>query len=295
VTLEQLRIFVAVAESEHMTRAAEALRLTQPAVSAAIAALEARHHTPLFDRVGRRIELTQVGRMFLIEARAVLKRAAEAELALSETAGLARGTLSIHASQTIANYWLPAILWRFRRRYPAIALDVAIGNTAQVAASVRDGGADLGLIEGRIDDRDLELARIEGDALVLVVAPDHPWAGRRKLDPSRLVERPWVLRELGSGTRSEFEEALRGFGVDPARLDVVLALPSNEAVRAAVEAGAGATAISHLVVEASLRSGALKRVALDLPARPFHLLRHRARFRSRAAEAFAALVGEGAG
>ncbi|RYD25157.1 MAG: LysR family transcriptional regulator, partial [Lysobacteraceae bacterium] len=107
MTLEQLRIFVGVAEREHMTRAAEALNVTQSAASAAIAALEARYGVPLFHRVGRSIELSEAGRMFLAEARAVLGRASGAELALAEYAGLERGTLRLVASQTIAGYWLP--------------------------------------------------------------------------------------------------------------------------------------------------------------------------------------------
>src|SRR5215469_352965 len=107
VTLEQLRIYVAVAERQHVTKAARALNLAQSAASHAIAALEARHDTKLFHRVGRRIELTEAGHVFLAEARAVLARADAAELALSEYGSLQRGTLSIQASQTIAGYWLP--------------------------------------------------------------------------------------------------------------------------------------------------------------------------------------------
>jgi DNA-binding MarR family transcriptional regulator len=110
MTLEQLRIFVAVAQREHMTRAADALNLTQSAASGAIAALEARHDVKLFNRVGRGIELTDAGRMFL-RKRAVLARAAGAEQALADYAGLRRGTLRLVASQTIAGYWLPSV-WR---------------------------------------------------------------------------------------------------------------------------------------------------------------------------------------
>src|SRR5262249_10184228 len=113
MTLEQLRIFEAVAQREHVTRAAEALNLTQSAVSAAIAALEDRHAVALFSRVGRRIELTDAGRLFLDEASAVLARARAAELALSEIAGLERGALTIYASQTIASYSLPFRLVSF--------------------------------------------------------------------------------------------------------------------------------------------------------------------------------------
>src|SRR4051812_21868181 len=107
MTLEQLRIFLAVAEREHVTRAAEALNLTQSAVSAAVRALEERHGIALFHRVGRRIELSEAGRIFRNEAERVLARAQAAELVLSELGGARRGTLAVQASQTVASYWLP--------------------------------------------------------------------------------------------------------------------------------------------------------------------------------------------
>ena len=135
MTLEQLRIFVAVAEHAHVTRAARALNLTQSTVSAAIAALEARHGVALFHRVGRGIELAETGRIFLEEARAVLARAAAAEQALADLAGNPRGRLRIHASQTVANYWLPARLIGFMADFPAVTVEIAIGNTAEVAVS----------------------------------------------------------------------------------------------------------------------------------------------------------------
>src|SRR5262245_54340397 len=153
MTLEQLRIFVAVADRQHVTQAARALTLAQSAASHAIAALETRHDTKLFDRVGRRIELTEAGRIFLAEARAVLARAEAAELALSEFGSLKRGTLSIQASQTIAGYWLPRHLVAFQQAYPQIKIRLAIGNTAQVAAAVESGTAELGFVEGVVEER----------------------------------------------------------------------------------------------------------------------------------------------
>lgn len=290
MTLEQLRIFVAVAEQLHVTRAARDLRLTQSAASAAIAALEQRYGTMLFHRIGRGIQLTQAGRVLLAEARAVLKHAADAERALEELSGLKRGRLSIHASQTIANYWLPMRLHRFRAAHPQIELHLTIGNTAQVARAMLEGGADLGFIEGEIDEPALLRQRIPGDRLVLVVGESHPWFGRRAVKPGNLTETNWVLREPGSGTRQVFEAAARAMGVDVAALPVVLELPSNEAVRSAVEAGAGATVISELVVQSSLRHGALHAVDLKLPRRDFEVLRQRDRYRSQAEQAFMALL-----
>jgi DNA-binding transcriptional LysR family regulator len=290
MTLEQLRIFVAVAEREHVTRAAEALHLTQSAVSAAIGALESHYGVALFHRVGRRIELNEEGRLFLGEARAVLARAAAAELALAELSGLKRGTLSVQASQTIASYWLPARLVAFRRRHPQLEIHLSIGNTAQVAKAVADGAAEVGFVEGRIADPALELTEVDRDRLVIVAPPGHDFASKKRLVAEDLAGADWVLRETGSGTRSEFEAWLAGRGLAADRLKVVLELPSSEAVRAAVESGAGVAAISELVVESGLRAGTLAAAKVSLPVRPFNALRHRERYRSKAAQAFLDLL-----
>lgn len=291
MTLEQLRIFVAVAERQHVTRAAAALNLAQSAASAAIAALEARHGTRLFDRIGRGIELTAAGRIFRDEAKAVLARAEAAELALAELGGLKRGTLSAQASQTIASYWLPRHLVAFRRAFPQIEVRLGIGNTAEVAKAVHDGATELGFVEGEVDDPDLSSTTVAHDKLELVVPPDHEWARIKRINPDHLTETEWVMREPGSGTRSAFEAALERLGVAPPLLKVALELPSNEAVRAAVEAGMGAAAISASVVAPSLEAGLLHRVKFELPERSFHVLHHRERYHSSAGEALLKLIG----
>ena len=290
MTLDQLRVFVAVAERQHVTRAAEALNLAQSAASAAIAALEARHGAKLFHRVGRGIELTEAGGLFLIEARAVLARAAAAELVLSDLGGLKRGTLAVQASQTIASYWLPRHLVAFRRAHPGIDIRLAIGNTAQVAAAVLQGAADIGFIEGAIEEPMLTVEQVARDQMVIVVGLEHPWSSVDRLTQERLVETEWVLREPGSGTRSVFEAALQAHGISPAAVRVALELPSNEAVRAAVEAGLGATAISASVAAPSLEAGLLHQVPFNLPERDFHVVRHAERHRSRATDALLAIV-----
>lgn len=284
MTLDQLRVFVAVAERQHVTRAAEALNLAQSATSAAIAGLEARHGVKLFDRVGRRIELTASGSAFLGEARAVLACADAAERMLADIAGLSRGILAIRASQTIAGYWLPRHLVAFRDAHRGIDIRLGIGNTAQVAEAIRAGDAELGCVEGVVDDPALIGRAIARDQLLIVVGPDHPWAGRPKVDPDELADSAWVLREPGSGTRSVFEAALAAFGV--AMVPVAMELPSNEAVRAAVEAGLGASALSASVASSGIEAGLLHPVALRLPDRAFTVLRHRERSLSRAAAAF---------
>jgi len=289
MTLEQLRIFVAVAQREHVTRAAADLNLTQSAVSAAISALEARHATQLFDRIGRRIALTQAGKLFLIEARAVLARAAAAEAALADLAGLKRGALALAASQTSGNYWLPPLVARFRAAYPGVTLSLSIGNTETVAAMVREGAVDLGFVEGDVDGDDLAVTAVAEDELVLV-AQAAPKAGKRPLDAGELGALRWVMRERGSGTRAILETALMDAGVPPGELDIALELPSNEAVRSAVEAGAGATALSRLVVRDALAAGALVALNFKLPARRFVALRHKDRTPTQAERALIALI-----
>jgi len=290
MTLEQLRIFVAVANRLHVTRAAADLNLTQSAVSAAIAALERRYGIRLFDRIGRGIALTPTGHEFLHEARAVLARADAAVQVLNDLAGLKRGALTLAASQTVANYWLPPRLQQFRAAYPEIALRLDIVNTAQAAQAVRDGLADLGFVEGDVEDDALAVRKIADDRLVIVVGARHPWARQKTIAASRLKSSCWVLREPGSGTRAMFERGLRASGLKLSDLRIALELPSNEAVRAAVEASDCATAISELVAAPSLAAGTLHRIEFDLPRRAFVVLRHKERAVSKAAQALLATL-----
>jgi DNA-binding transcriptional LysR family regulator len=287
MTLEQLRIFVGVAEREHMTRGAEALNVTQSAASSAIAALEARHGVPLFHRVGRGIQLTEAGRVFLEEARGVLGRAATAELVLAEYGSLQRGTLKLVASQTIASYWLPPILAAFRDRHPQIAVELAVANSESAASRVLDGAAELGFIEAEIDEPALAHWVVATDRLVLVAAAPIDIGNPDWIDSAR-----WIVREQGSGTRSSFETVLRDRSIDPADLHIAMTLPSNESVRTAVEAGAGVAVLSHHVVAPALSTGLLFELPFALPDRAFHALRHKERYRSRAADALTDLITE---
>jgi DNA-binding transcriptional LysR family regulator len=290
MTLEQLRIFVAVAERQHLTQAADALALTPSAVSSSIRALEERYGTPLFNRVGRRIETNEAGRIFLAEARATLASARAAERTLAELSGLKRGTLNLQASQTIASYWLPPLLVQFHQTYPLVDLCLTVGNTRSVAQAVVEGTADLGFIEGPIDEPALSVETIGEDRIVVVVAPGHPWAGGNRLAPADLLAGKWIMREPGSGTRSAFESMLKAIGVEPGELSVALTLPSNAAVRAAVMAGPFATAVSKLVVAPHLKAGLLSMANIDLPPRSFYQLRHKARYQSKASLAFEQMI-----
>jgi DNA-binding transcriptional LysR family regulator len=293
MTLEQLRIFLAVAVESHVTRAAEQLNLTQSTVSAAIAALEGRHGIKLFNRVGRGIELTEAGRLFLPQARAVLEKADEAARLLKDLSGAPSGTLSIHASQTVASYWLPSRLMVYRERHPPVVLAISVGNTRQAAEAVLAGRADLAVVEGRVDAPALSVTRVGEDRLVLVVGRRHRWAKGEGLAPTDLLTTSWIHREPGSGTRAGLEQELQRLGIAPAALQVALELPSNEAVIAAVEAGTGAAVLSFRAVEAHLAQGRLVMPDFPMPTRPFFLLRHRERHETRAMRAMVAVLGEG--
>ncbi len=289
MTLDQLRIFVAVAERNHVTRAAESLHLSQSAVSAAIAALETRYGVRLFNRVGRGIELTETGREFLAEARAVLTRAEQAEATLAGLGGLTRGTLRVRASQTIASYWLPRHLVAFRRAHPGIEIALSVGNTAEVTAAVLAGHAELGFIEGDAIAPNLASRLIARDRIVIVLGAQHPRASSR-LTVSDLTTLEWVLREPGSGTRAVFEAALPALGISVGQLQVALELPSNESVRAAVEAGMGATALSASVAASGLEAGTLALVDIKLPDRFFQMVWHTERDLSRAARRLGEII-----
>ncbi len=277
MTLDQLRVFVAVAERRHMTKAATVLGMTQSAASAAVAALERRYGAKLFNRVGRGIELSETGRRFLPEARAVLNRVTAAQAVLDDFSDLTSGSVSIAASQTIANHWLPRRLTAYHEEYPGVRLDVVIGNTSQVETAVAEGRCDIGLVEGRVSNTAFVRRRVDQDRLVLVVSAD------QALPPERSPGRPdlravsWVVRETGSGTRAGLEDLAAAEGLSLSDLRIILVLPSNEAICNAVEAGAGATIISEQVVASAIAQGRLKAATLALPPRDFVLLRHRDR------------------
>lgn len=283
MTLEQLTIFIAVAEREHLTKGANAIGLSPSAASAAIKALEAFYEVRLFDRVGRRIELTREGRVLLAEARQTMAQVRATEAVLSELGSLRTGALDLVASQTVANYWLPPRLLRFQQRFPGIAIHFEATNTDAGAAAVLEGRAELGFVEGSIDEPALAVTPVVTDRLVVVAA-----AGAPSIDP----DLRWIMRERGSGTRSVFEAAMARAGFDPAKLQVALVLPTNEAVLSAVRAGSCAAALSEMVVDPFVRSGELQVLPIELPPRQFSILRHRERHLSAAARQFEALCRE---
>ncbi|MGJ3259323.1 MAG: LysR substrate-binding domain-containing protein [Rhodospirillales bacterium] len=288
MTLTQLRIFITVAEIGHVTRAAEKLGLTQSAVSAAIAALENQYEVKLFDRVGRSIRVSEAGELFAGEARAVLDRTQAAERMLRELGGLTIGHLEIAASQTIANYWLPRRLATFHEQFPGVLLNMTISNTRDVESAVATGAADIGFVEGTTRTPQLVLDEVDSDQLIMVESSQRGDIGTA--GDAALPGIPLVVREPGSGTREVLENLALKAGHKWQDLNIVLELPSNEAVREAVEAGAGATLISRHVVAGAIKNGTLRVISRDVPTRSYHMVRHRDRVPSAARRAFVEMI-----
>jgi|ACXJ01.1.fsa_nt_gi DNA-binding transcriptional LysR family regulator len=288
MTLDQLRVFVEVAERGHVTRAAETLHISQSAASAAVAALEEHYQIKLFDRVGRGIQLSETGRIFLREARAVLERASMAQSVLQDLAGSPAGPIALAASQTIATYWLPRRLAAFHLANPCVRLNVTIRNTHEVESAVADGEVSIGLVEGPTQHPAVTRIRIDHDQMVLVVAADRASAAVDQGGVVNLRALNWVIREPGSGTRRALEDLAMREGLSLEDLNIFLELPGNEAVRAAVEAGAGATIISRHVVASAIEAGRLRQIPIDLPQREYALLRHRDRHATLAQKALVA-------
>jgi len=299
MTLDQLRIFLAVSEHLHFTRAAEALYITQPAVSAAIQSIEQEYSVKLFHRIGRHIEITEAGKLLQIEAQKVIDQVALTERGLRELNELQRGELRLGSSLTIGNYWLPDKISNFKRQYPGIFVNCTLANAEEICAGTATGLFDLGLVTGEVKaslKSLLEQEVVGSDRLQIVVGKSHPWFERSEISLEELSTTDWVMRESGSGAQQMFEQALQSWGINPIDLNVILVLSSSEMVKAVVESGVGAAALPELMVKKelqilSLRSLKVKdnrkgyKVSAEI-VQPVLKLKHKQRFQTRISKAF---------
>ncbi len=286
--LNKLRAFAAVAEHEHFSRAAAALTISQPALSAQVRDLERYYGTPLFERAGRGVRLTDAGRLVQSYARRVLALTGELDDTMADLRGLRGGRLRVGASTTIGDYLLPAVLGAFRRHYPGVGVAVEIANTRQIADRVRHGELHLGLIGEPLDDADLDVEPYRDDALVLVVPPGHALAGAT-VAARELSAEVLIARERGSATRDVTAQALATAGV---RMEIGMELGSTEAVKGAVAAGLGIAFISACAVDHEVSAGRLAHTrvdGLDI-RRQFQIARLRGRRLTRAEHAFMSLL-----
>ncbi|MDF5732452.1 MAG: LysR substrate-binding domain-containing protein [Rhizonema sp. PD38] len=251
MTVDQLQIFLAVAQCLHFTRAADELYLTQASVSTAIQSLERHYKVKLFHRIGRRVELTDAGKVLQTQAQRIIAEVETAERQLLEFNNLQQGELKIGASQTIGNYWLPKFISQFQQHYPGIRVDCTLSNTHDVSAGVVAGFFDLGLVEGQVDASILPLLSgrtVGSHHLRIIVGQSHPWFTQGSVAMAEILNTAWILREPGSGTRQRFEQVLKQLGVEPSALDVVAEMKSAAMVKSATESGKAATVLSELSI-----------------------------------------------
>jgi DNA-binding transcriptional LysR family regulator len=289
--LDALHVFLRAADYEHITRAAEDLALTQPAVSRTIHALEQEAGLPLFERQGRRIALTAAGRIVQTYARRIMALERELEESLATLRDVEAGEVIISASKTTGAYLLPPVIARFRALHPPIALQLMIDNSHTVTEEVLAWKSDIGLIEGDISLLPPELAVevITTDELVLVIAPTHRWSRLQSVTPAMLVDNELLLREQGSGTREVIEQALLQQGI---QISPLLTVPQNETIKQLVMRGVGAAILPALVVQREVATLDLLRVpivGLDLH-REFSLVQRADKQLSRTARAFCNLL-----
>jgi DNA-binding transcriptional LysR family regulator len=291
MNLNHLAIFHAVAQAGGMTLGAERLDISQPAASKQVQELERALGVHLFDRIGRRVHLSQAGEILADYARRLFALAHEAEQAMAEVRAVGRGRLVIGASTTIGAYLLPGVLAEFWRRHPGVELLVQIDNTEQVHRGLVGRELDLGLTEGLVEEEELAAEVFHRDELVVIAAPGHPLAGEARVALSAVREEPFILREPGSGTRAVEERALGRLKLP---LRGVMALGSTEAIKRVVAEGVGLAIVSRLAVAAECAAGALAvlRVAGLRIERPLHLVRRKGRRDGPAMRAFCDVLRE---
>ena len=278
-TLRQLEVFLAVARHENVTRAAADLAMSQSAASGALAELESQFNVKLFDRRGKRLQLSELGKQLRALAERLLDQATGFEQALGGDGVV--GPLQVGATLTIGNYLAVNMIADFRQLYPEVDVHLHVANTADIAEQVARFELDMGLIEGELQHTDLDIIHWRADELVVFAAPGHPLATSGMLQDKDLLAAKWIVRERGSGTRQAFDRAMHGILPD---LNIAMELQHTEAIKRAVEANLGIGCLSRICLADAFKRGAL--VPLAVQARDFtrewYLITHREKFHSAA-------------
>jgi len=277
----RLKVFHTVARLLSFTKAAEALHMTQPAVTFQVRQLEEYFNTRLFDRTHNKVNLTPAGEKVSEFAERIFDLYAEMENSVRDLTGEISGALTIGASTTIAEYMLPALLGEFKNRYPDINLRLKVSNSEGIVSMVEHNVIDLGVVESSVSNKNLIVEVCHDDQLVVVAAPDHELVKRGgKVRAAEILKYPFVSREEGSGTRDVVMQYLVDQQVNPNEMNLCLELGSPEAIKGAVEAGMGITIISRSIIDKELKLNTLRHLQLDPPlSRPFSFVRQRQKFR----------------
>src|SRR6188768_3286582 len=207
-TLRQLEVFLAVAQHESVSRAAKGLAMSQSAVSGALADLERQFDVQLFERLGKRLQLSELGRSLRARAEALQQQARELENELASHDAV--GQLRVGATLSIGNHLMVPEIARFMRDHPSARVTLDVANTVEIARKVLNFEIDIGLVEGELQEPELKVTRWRPDELVVFCSPQHPFAKQSALTDEDLMLASWIVREQGSGTRQAFEHAMHG-------------------------------------------------------------------------------------
>jgi len=280
----RLKVFNTVARLLSFTKAAEALHMTQPAVTFQVRQLEEHFDTRLFDRTHNRVTLTDVGQVVYEISERIFELYDEMDRRVKEMTGEVGGSLNIGASMTIAENMLPALLGKFRQKHPDLSIRLKVGNTESIVSMVEHNVVDLAIVEGSITNKNLLVETCRRDELVVIMPPDHELAGNESLDIDQLMPYAFICREEGSGTREVVLTYLSDHGY-PEGWDVCMELGSPEAIKGAVEAGMGLSIMSSAGISKELKLGLLTAVPLKPRLyREFSFVRQRHKFRLPAME-----------
>ncbi|WP_193161781.1 LysR family transcriptional regulator [Microbulbifer hainanensis] len=257
INLRQLRLLEATSRLERLTEAADEQAISQSAASQSIRELERALGYPLFNRVGRHLELSDSGRQILPRVREILALIDGLEAPHGDTVG---GEFHVIASVTVGCYLLPHLMAEFCHRHPRVTPRISIGNSREVLEVLERGRAQLGIIEAPATHPDLEIRLWRKDRLSVFCAAGHPLAQQGRIEQKALETQRWIVREPGSGTRTVFDTAMQAAGATP---NITLALPRQEAIKQSVLAGLGIGCLSALCIADEVASGQF--VELDTP------------------------------
>jgi len=267
ITLRQLKIFEAVARHLNYTRAAEELHLSQPAVSMQIKQLEDDLGQPLFEKMGKKVYLTDAGREAWRYSQLITSQLKEMEIVMQEMTGLQHGKLTLAVAST-ANYFVPSLLGVFKQRHQGVAVNIDVTNRENLLKALAANTTDFAIMGQPPEGLELEAHAFLDNPLVVLAPVDHPLVHQRNIPLQRLCEETFIERERGSGTRAAHERFFAEHGVRGFR--ETMEMNSNEAIKQAVQAGLGLGVLSIHTLEAELK---LKRLAV-LDVAGFPIMRH---------------------
>jgi DNA-binding transcriptional LysR family regulator len=292
-TLRQLQVFEAVARQLSFSRAAAELHLTQPAVSMQVKLLEGQAGMPLFERLGKKIFLTEAGTELHRHSRAITQQLRDADEALAARKGLSQGRLVITMVST-AKYFVPPLLARFLKQHPGVTIKLSANNREIVLKQLAENEVDLAIMGRTPQGMEAVAVPFARHPHVVIAAPDHPLAKKRRIRLARLAEETFLIREPGSGTRGLLERLFSEHGL---RLNVSMEMASNETIKQAVQAGMGISLLSRHTIGLELKTRRLTVLDVEgLPiVRDWHVVHLAAKRLSPVAQAFKAFLLSTAG